>query len=93
MRTTSAPGVDQSNDAMREASRRRQERGRRRDRPGDEICLRPLQQKMRSLAKVEKGDEERDHGHHHARHQQRQYQSVPGVHSDMSIAVAAYRMA
>jgi hypothetical protein len=47
---------------------------------GDEVRLRPLEQKIRSQSKIEEGDEERDHAHHHARHQERQYRSGFGFH-------------
>src|SRR6266545_1066411 len=81
-----APTIDQRDDPIREATRRRhnEESRSRCDRPGDEIRLGPLDQKIRSQAEIEEGDEERDHAHHHARHQQRQYQSGLGVHAHMS---------
>src|SRR5260370_22994722 len=91
-RTTSARGVEQSNDVVREAAcdRHDQECRRRRDWPGDEISLRSLEQKIRSQAEIEQGNQERDHAHHHARHQERQYQSVLGVHSHMSVGMATW---
>src|SRR5919201_15061 len=57
-RAASAPAVDQRNDTIGQAPCRPhdEERGGRRDRPGDDVRFHPLDQKVRSQAEVEERD-------------------------------------
>ena len=68
--------IDQRDDPLGEATRGQhdEERGSCGDRPGDELCLDPLNEKIGWKAQIEKSNEQRDHKYHHARHHERQYQ-------------------